>query len=167
MRSLRSVLAALLATSSLAACATDPGLAAAGQSAPSQSAPSQAAAYQSAPNPAGDNTRLSDAQRAQLYRDHAGAPIDGFVGRVNDWTSLDEHSLAVWTGPNRGYLLEVMGPCIELPWAQQITFSKGAYSGVKVYDDVIVLGRPTRTMPCTIREIRPIDAKAVKRARAS
>jgi hypothetical protein len=99
-----------------------------------------------------------------LYRAHAGAPIDGFIGRINNWTVLDEHSLVVWTGVNRGYLLELVGPCIELPWAQRITFSNDGSSRVGVFDDVIVLGRQPQTMPCPIREIRPVDGKAVKQA---
>jgi hypothetical protein len=126
---------ALLAVSALAACATDP-----------------------------NRPPSADTQRANLYRAHAGEPINSFIGRVNDWTSLDETALVVWTGPKRGYLLEVLGPCIELPWAQRITFSRSSVSGVKVYDDVIVLGRQPQTMPCTIREIRPIDVEGFKRA---
>lgn len=149
MKTLVCTIAVLLAASSLTACATGA---------------EQAGSQQPRTYPVAPNQPDADTRRAQLYRAHAGEPIDSFIGNVNDWTSLDEHSLVVWTGPNRGYLLEVMGPCIELPWAQRITFSRSGISGLKVYDDVIVLGRQPQTMPCTIREIRPIDAKAVKQA---
>ena len=105
-----------------------------------------------------------DKERAELYRAHAGAPVDGFLGRINSWTSLDEHSLVVWTGANKGYLLEVMGPCQELPWAHEITLSNGQFSRVTRFDKVMVRGRGVDTMPCPIREIRPIDSKAVREA---
>ena len=149
MKILTSAVAALLAATSMAACATGPG---------------QAGAPTARDYPVAANQPDADTRRAQLYRDHAGDPIDAFLGTINDWTSLDEHSLVVWTGPNRGYLLEVMGPCLELPWAQRITFSNGGYGRLSVFDDVIVLGREPQSQKCTIRVIRPIDAKAVKQA---
>lgn len=149
MKILESLIAVLLAATSLTACAT----------APDQDGAPAARDYPVAPNQPDADTR-----RAQLYREHSGEPVDGFLGTINDWTSLDEHSLVVWTGPNRGYLLEVMGPCVELPWAQRITFSNGGYGRLNVFDKVIVLGRQPMTQQCTIREIRPVDAKAVKQA---
>ena len=106
-----------------------------------------------------------DAQRAALYRAHAGEPIDGFLGRINSWTSLDDTALVVWTGANRGYLLEVMGPCQELPWAHTITLSNGQFDRVSRFDELRVIGRGVAAIPCQIREIRPIDVKAVKEAR--
>lgn len=107
-----------------------------------------------------------DTQRAALYRAHAGESIDGFFGPVSEWTSLDDQSLAVWVGPNRGYLLEVLGPCQELPWAHEITFDTGiSGSRISRYDHVIVLGRGSMAMPCAIHDIRPLDAKALKQAR--
>jgi hypothetical protein len=106
----------------------------------------------------------ADSRRATLYRAHAGEPVDGFFGPVSDWTSLDDQSLAVWVGPNRGYLLEVLGPCQELPWAQRITFDTGFASRISRFDSVIVLGRGPQTMPCKIHDIRPLDAKALKQA---
>jgi hypothetical protein len=149
MKILTLTVAMLLAATSLVACATGPG----------QTEAPAARDYPVAPNQPDADTR-----RAQMYRDHSGKPIDAFLGTINDWTSLDEHSLVVWTGPNRGYLLEVMGPCVELPWAQRITFSNGGYGRLSVFDDVIVLGRQPMSLKCTIREIRPVDAKAVKQA---
>ena len=147
MRILTSTLAALLAAAPLAGCASDP--------------------VQPSPSDGGQEAKAaagSDARNAQLYRAHAGEPVDGFVGRVNNWTVLDEESLVVWTGVNRGYLLELVGPCIELPWAQRITFTNDGFTRIGVFDDVIVLGRQPQTMPCPIREIRPVDGKAVKAA---
>ena len=68
-------------------------------------------------------------------------------------------------GPNRGYLLEVLGPCQELPWAHEITFDTGiSRSRISRYDEVIVLGRGSMAMPCKIHDIRPLDAKALKQA---
>ena len=71
----------------------------------------------------------------------------------------------VWTGANKGYLLEVMGPCHELPWARAIHLSNGNFDRVSRFDNIRVLGRGTAEIPCQIREIRPIDNKAIKEAK--
>ncbi|GAB3388059.1 DUF6491 family protein [Lysobacter fragariae] len=105
-----------------------------------------------------------DAAKLELYRAHAGAPVNSFLGRVNSWTSLGENALAVWVSPNRGYLLEVTGYCAELPWAQAITISNGPFQSVSRFDDVVVLDRGSNAIPCPIREIRPLDGKAIREA---
>lgn len=140
-------LAAALAASALATLA---GCA----SSPSQAGGDSASTYMD-----------SDDRRAALYRAHAGEPINGFLGGIHSWTALNEHSLVVWTGSQTGYLLEIAGPCSELPWAQAITLSNGRFSRVDLFDEVRVLGRGgVHTIPCPITKIRPLDTKALREA---
>ncbi len=66
--------------------------------------------------------RLSSAEKLDLYRAHAGAPQNDmqFFGTLNGWTELGDSALAVWTRPSEAYLLELRGPCQDLPYATAI-----------------------------------------------
>ena len=66
--------------------------------------------------------RLSSAEKLDLYRAHAGAPQSDmqFFGTLNGWTELGDSALAVWTRPSEAYLLELRGPCQDLPYATAI-----------------------------------------------
>jgi hypothetical protein len=113
--------------------------------------------------------RLTDAERLALYRDHAGEPVRSFqlVGsRLNGWTSLGDTALAVWTRPNQAYLLELMGPCLDLGTAQAISISNMTSQVSARFDSVTVIGGlpSIGRIPCRIGSIRPLDVKAVRQA---
>ncbi|KAB7764035.1 DUF6491 family protein [Xanthomonas maliensis] len=113
------------------------------------------------------SVRLSDVERAQLYRTQAGEPVKAFryQGTLTGWTALGDSALAVWTRPNEAYLLELRGNCPELPYAQAIAVTQRFGQVSARLDDVIVLGRPTVVrLPCRIETIRPLDAKAIRQA---
>ena len=67
--------------------------------------------------------KLSSDERLQLYRSHAGAPVNSFkyFGSLNGWTELGDSALAVWTRPNEAWLLNLGGPCMDLSYAPAIT----------------------------------------------
>ena len=108
--------------------------------------------------------RMSDADRLELYRTHAGAPINNFhyFGSYESWTSLGDSALAVWTRPKQAYLLELMGTCPGLDFARAISVSHQMGTVSARFDKVTVLGEPTPTIPCQIREIRPLDVGAIR-----
>ncbi|MFC3550036.1 DUF6491 family protein [Lysobacter cavernae] len=110
--------------------------------------------------------RVSDADRLALYRANAGAPVDNFqyFGSLNGWTPLGTTALAVWTRPSQAYLLELNGTCNDLDFANAITITNQFGRVYKRFDKVIVLGRGIDRIPCWIKEIRPIDTKALKQA---
>ena len=110
---------------------------------------------------------LRDAERLALYQAHAGAPVRSFqyFGSLNGWTPLGEEAVALWTRPNEAYLLSFNG---TLP---------GPGFRVRDQRDQPVRAPCTRsstrwscsaaarsTIPCYIREIRPLDVKAIKQA---
>jgi hypothetical protein len=111
-------------------------------------------------------SRISDADKLQLYRAHAGAPVPNFqyYGRLDGWTPLGETALAVWTKPSEVYLLELKGTCQDLDFAQAITVTNQFGRVYQNFDKVIVLGQGANQIPCWIKEIRPVDAKALKQA---
>lgn len=107
-----------------------------------------------------------DAQRLALYRAHAAAPVPSFhyFGSLNGWTPLGDSALVVWTRPNQAYLLELSGRCIDLDYASAISVSNQFGRVYARFDKVTVIGRNTNTFPCHIRQIQPLDVKAVKQA---
>lgn len=110
--------------------------------------------------------RIGDADRLALYRANAGAPVPNFqyFGRLDGWTPLGNTALAVWTRPSEVYLLELGGPCQDLDFANAITVTNQFGRVYSRFDKVIVLGRAVNQVPCWIREIRPVDAKALRAA---
>lgn len=110
--------------------------------------------------------RISDTQRLDIHRAHAGEPVRSFhdFGSLYSWTPLGDAALTVWTRPNQAYLLELDGHCPDLEYARAIGFSAQGGTVFAGMDSVVVLDRQTNNIPCRIRQILPLDAKAVKSA---
>ncbi len=109
--------------------------------------------------------RLGSAERLELYRAHAGPPQNDmqFSGSLNGWNELGDSALAVWTRPSEAYLLELSGPCQELPYAPAIGLTSRAGRVSARFDKVLVLGRgPGPGFPCHIASIRRLDIKALR-----
>lgn len=109
-------------------------------------------------------TGLDDAGRLALYRAHAGEPANSFsyLGRLNGWTPLGDSALAVWTRPGEAWLLELEGPCQDLEFTPSIGLTSTVSRVHARFDKVIVPNRNRIDMPCHIREIRPLDIKALR-----
>lgn len=112
------------------------------------------------------NPAQRDEDNLALYRQHAGAPVDGFsyLGRFDSWTPLGKDALAIWTSPTRAWLLDV-SLCNDLPYAQSIRLSAGAGRVSARFDDVTPMGTGLSPIPCRIEQIRPIDVPALREAR--
>ena len=114
--------------------------------------------------------RISDDDRLAIYRAHAGEPVRSFqyFGRLDGWTPLGDEALAVWTRPHDAYLLELDGSCYDLSFATAIALSSQSGMVYAKFDKVTVLGAGAGAIPipCIIREIRPLDTKAIKAAEA-
>ena len=112
--------------------------------------------------------RMSDNEKLSLYRAHASAPVESFryFGHVNGWTPLGESALAVWTRPNEAFLLEVDQPCPDLGFAVAIGLTN-QFGTVHSRFDKVIPRTSTGDLPpmaCHIRQIRPLDVKAIKSA---
>jgi len=109
--------------------------------------------------------KLSSDERLQLYRSHAGAPVNSFkyFGSLNGWTELGDSALAVWTRPNEAWLLNLGGPCMDLSYAPAITVTNMMGQVSARFDRVIVHGSgPMAHVPCRIDSIQPLDVKALR-----
>lgn len=109
------------------------------------------------------SARIDDGQRLALYQAHAGAPVSQV--RYYDpigWTRVDGQHVALEMRPNETWLLTLSGPCLD--WGGGSPFLKVVSSDgmtLSTFDRVQVPGGP---MSCQIREIRPLDTKAVRAA---
>lgn len=105
--------------------------------------------------------RASDNLRA--YADAAGAPVPSFhFFTLYSWEPLSNNELAVYTRPDQAWLLDLDGDCWNLAFTNAIGLTSNLNQVMARFDKVLV-GR--NQMPCTIRQIRPVDLKLLKATR--
>lgn len=104
---------------------------------------------------------ISDTDRLALYQAHAGAPVRQvrYVDPIG-WNRVDDQHVVLEMRPNESWLLTLAGPCLN--WGSGSPFLKvSTANGLTLtpFDKVIV---PGSQISCQIREIRPLDIKAVR-----
>ncbi|HUA79902.1 MAG TPA: DUF6491 family protein [Dyella sp.] len=101
-------------------------------------------------------------QRQQAYSAAAGAPVRSFrliMGQqIYSWEPLSDSQLVVYTLPNKAYLLDLW-PCSNLTFTNAIGLTSFA-STVQSGFDKVLTGRPY--VPCTIKQIRPVNLAQLK-----
>ncbi len=114
---------------------------------------------------ASDAGLRQDAKLA-LYRSHAGAPVNHFRyhGRINGWTPLGDGAIALWTRPGEAWLLDLHSACPDIAYAPVISVSHQNGRVSARFDRVLARGGGAIDIPCMIREIRPLDVKAIRQA---
>ncbi|MBS7456164.1 DUF6491 family protein [Coralloluteibacterium stylophorae] len=104
--------------------------------------------------------RDRDAARLAEYEAAAGAPVDSFrYFSLSSWEPLGDRALAVHTSPRQAWLLEVSGPCNELPYTPAIGLTSSVNTVSARFDSVLT-GR--REIPCRIERIRPVDVAQLR-----
>ncbi|MDE2406857.1 MAG: hypothetical protein KGL91_03225 [Xanthomonadaceae bacterium] len=107
------------------------------------------------------STRISDSDKLALYQRHAGAPVKQV--RYYDpmgWDRVDDQHLVLQMRPRESWLLTLAGPC--LGWGMSSPFvGVSSFNGMTLstFDKILVPGVPGG---CMIREIRPLDMKAIR-----
>lgn len=107
------------------------------------------------------STRISDSDKLALYQSHAGAPVKQV--RYYDpigWDRVDDQHLVLQMRPRESWLLTLAGPC--LAWSNGSPFmAVSSFNGMTLstFDKIMV---PGLQMGCMIREIRPLDMKAIR-----
>ncbi|AGG90537.1 DUF6491 family protein [Rhodanobacter denitrificans] len=103
--------------------------------------------------------RMSERQAA--YAAAAGAPVRSFrFFSLYSWEPLGDTQLAVYTQPNKAWLLD-LGGCQELRFVNSIGLTSNL-NQVMVGFDKVLTGR--HNFPCTITQIRPVEVKSLKLA---
>ncbi|MGI8561482.1 MAG: DUF6491 family protein [Luteimonas sp.] len=112
------------------------------------------------------DARLRDSEKLAIYEAHAGVPVDSFqyFGSINGWTPLGDSAIALWTRPREAWLLDLYGPCPDIPYAPAISVSNQMGRVSARFDKVLARGSTSIDIPCAIRQIRPLDVKAIRQA---
>jgi Family of unknown function (DUF6491) len=97
----------------------------------------------------------------QTYLQYAGPPIESFtyLGHYNGFRTLGGQDLIIWTSINDAYLIKVLEPCLNLPYANRVDLTSEAKTVTRSIDWIIFdHGR------CRIDTIRHVDYGAMKKA---
>lgn len=95
------------------------------------------------------------------YSEYAGEPVSSFPLRLmREWVGLGETHLAVYTGVNQAWLLEVDAPCQGLDFTRAVQLTS---TGSRVYSKFDSVRFDEQI--CRIRSIQPVDVRAMKAAR--
>lgn len=100
------------------------------------------------------------AERLAAYTAAAGAPVSSFrFFTLYSWEPLSDSELAVYTQPNKAWLLSVDDGCRELAFTQTIGLTS-SLNEVSARFDKVLTGR--NDFPCRITQIRPLDLTHLK-----
>jgi len=93
---------------------------------------------------------------------YAGPPIDSFtyLGRYDDFRTLGNKAVVLFTTVNDAYLIRVLDPCYGLQDADRVGLTFESHTVNRTFDKVIV-----RQLRCRIDTIQHIDYAAMKRDR--
>jgi hypothetical protein len=99
-------------------------------------------------------------QRQAAYASAAGAPVRSFhFFTLWSWEPLGDRQVVVYTRPSQAWLLDLDGPCQDLPFTQAIGLTSSSGTVFNRFDKVLV-GRSS--MPCMITQIRPVDVRQLR-----
>ncbi len=105
--------------------------------------------------------RERQAARLAEFEAVAGTPVDRFrFWNMQRWELLGPQAVAVWTGVNEAWLIEVNRPCSGLEFASTIGLTSTQNQVSSKFDAVLF-----DQQRCMIRQIRPVDGKALKELR--
>lgn len=111
---------------------------------------------------AGTAPRDRMAERLEEYRAVAGEPVPHFrYFQLWSWEPLGHEAVAIYTRPGEAWLLDLTGPCLDLPYTPVIAVSSSLQRVYARFDNVYT-GR--RQIPCRIETIRPVDVKKLRAA---
>lgn len=98
--------------------------------------------------------RDRDAEALEQYLQYAGPPVDHltYFGHYDNWQSVGQYQLVLWTGINEAYLITVASPCENLRFANRIGLTHTTNTIYSKLDAVLV-----KHWRCQIIEIRPIN----------
>lgn len=78
---------------------------------------------------------------------------------MSGWQALDSEFFVLRVSQRRNYLIEVMGFCNNLPYAQSLAFKQGFQGSLQAkFDEVIVLDS-MQNQRCSIKNIYPLSVE--------
>jgi hypothetical protein len=103
----------------------------------------------------------SPAPTKDTFLKYAGPPIDRFtyLGHDEGFRTLGGEDVVIWTTISDAYLITVMKPCVQLPFANRVALTSASKTVTSNVDWVLV-----DNDRCRIASIRHIDYGAMKAA---
>ena len=103
----------------------------------------------------------TDSQRLAMYMSHAGEPVNQVrYYNPQGWERIDDAHIVLTMRPREQYLLTLSGPCLQWSTGMPVIGIQTTMGTVlSRFDRVTANGVP---MSCSIHEIRPLDAAAVR-----
>jgi Family of unknown function (DUF6491) len=97
----------------------------------------------------------------ETFLQYAGPPIDSFtyLGHYDGFRTLGGRDVVIWTTINDAYLIRVMNPCTNLPFANAVKLTSSVKTVTRSVDAVLV-----EHDRCRIESIRHVDYLAMKKA---
>ena len=104
--------------------------------------------------------RESDQQLLARYERYAGPRVSDFqtYGRFDSWSVVDDRHVLIQTGPRDAYLVSLVPPCLNLPFATRIGVTSRFPHTVQAGFDSIRVGRES----CRIFDIRPVNYRQMR-----
>lgn len=97
------------------------------------------------------------------YEAAAGNPVPSFrFSRIDTFDVVGDHSLAVWEGQRKAWLLTLESPCDELRWSVSAALGVGPRRVYARTDSVAFTGAGGAKESCRIQSIRPLDVSALR-----
>lgn len=107
----------------------------------------------------------ASADKLARYQSFAGEPVRSIPYNASgsrNFDIIDETHMVMEVRPKEGYLFSLSGPCLRDKGAPVLSISSQLGQVSTGFDRVSSLSQPGMT--CLIREIRPIDLKALREA---
>lgn len=105
--------------------------------------------------------QASDDSQLAKFEQFAEAPVDQFTYyNLTGYQSLDDLTLAVWTGVSEVYLIKLMPPCPDFNFASAIGLDGSQAHVFSARFDTVTVGNHV----CNVESIRPVDYKAMQKA---
>ena len=102
-----------------------------------------------------------ETERLAEYQRFAGEPVGEMpFWRLQSYEAIGTEAVVVWTAVNTAWLIKVLPPCTDLPWAKTVGLSSNSHRVSAKFDHVIA-GKDR----CNISSIQPVDYKALRAAR--
>ncbi len=108
--------------------------------------------------------QASRADRLATFEKFAGAPVAEFhYFQLTGFETLADHTVAVWVGPNKVYLIKVREPCSDFNYANAISLSGSPTNIFTQKFGTVRFGNDR----CMVESIRPVDYHAMRRYRSA
>lgn len=106
--------------------------------------------------------RAGDGDRLAKFQQFAAEPVEQIqYWQLIGFETLEDDTVAVWTGVNRVYLIKVQQPCPRFEYAMALGLAGAQAHVISARFDAVTFDGQR----CAIDTIRPVDYRAMRNAK--